>query len=87
MKLNLCSLCDTLKLKVKGFYITHIQIPLAYWWTSKLRILSDFDSIQYVLDERCSIDGKFVQEVVGGNRDIWECDVPKYLEQIIFELS
>lgn len=63
MKFNLCSLYDTLKLKVKGFYITHIQIPLAYWWTSKLRILSDLDSIQYVLDHHCSVsrygDGEF----------------------------
>lgn len=63
MKCNLCSLCDTLKLKVKGFYITHVLIPLAYRWTSKLRILSDFDSIQYVLDHHCSVsrygDGEF----------------------------
>ena len=63
MKRNLRSLYDTLKLKVKGFYITHVLIPLAYRWTSKLRILSDFDSIQYVLYHHCSVsrygDGEF----------------------------
>lgn len=63
MKCNLCLLCDTLKLKVKGFYITHVLIPLTYRWTSKLRILSDFDSIQYVVDHHCSVsrygDGEF----------------------------
>ena len=63
MKHYFYSLFNTLKLKVKGAYITHIQIPLAYRWTSKLRILSDFDSIQYVLDHHCSVsrygDGEF----------------------------
>lgn len=57
-----------LKLIVRGRIIKYVLIPRAYRWTSRLNILSDLDSIEYILEHHCSVsrfgDGEF--DIIGG---------------------
>ena len=46
---------NKLKNKIKKFSYEHFLIPMAFKKTSKLKIMSSIDSIQYILDHKCSL--------------------------------
>lgn len=44
-----------LKTKIRKLLDEHFLIPMAFKKTSKLKIMSSIDSIQYILDHKCSL--------------------------------
>ncbi len=44
-----------LKIKIRKLLDEHFLIPMAFKKTSKLKIMSSIDSIQYILDHKCSL--------------------------------
>lgn len=74
--------------KLRYFYYKYIKIPLAYRETKHLKIANTIDSINYIIEHRCSVsrygDGEF-DVMRGGARGFQKYDkeLSKKLEEVL----
>ena len=71
--------------QVENMLNYNLLAPLAYRWTSKLKILKSMDSVQYILDNHCSVsrygDGEFA--VMRGEGNVFQNSDARLAQRLI----